>query len=34
MLNWNLYPTEIIKEINSRAKVKKIIIKRIKPPNR
>lgn len=34
MLNWNLYPTEIIKEINSREKVKEIIIKRIKRPNR
>lgn len=30
MLNWNVYPTEIIKEINSRAKVKEIIIKKKK----
>lgn len=31
MLNWNVYPTEIIKEINSRAKVKEIIIKKKNP---
>lgn len=28
MLNWNLYPTEIIKEINSRTRIKEIIIKK------